>query len=118
MLTFKQDGLIKMFQILKVKIPHESTLNYFTFKTNNKLFTEIESTSTVKDNTYTEKRNRCLGKYWQTIPALLLVIEKYSDYNVENNYENCVMIKVMVTRHFNPLIVENCILKLNALGVT
>ncbi|XP_045445804.1 DNA repair protein RAD51 homolog 4 [Melitaea cinxia] len=79
---------------------------------------EIESTATVKDNTYTEKRNRCLGKYWQTIPALLLVIEKYSDYNVENNYENCVMIKVMVTRHFNPLVVENCILKLNALGVT
>ncbi|CAH2086774.1 unnamed protein product [Euphydryas editha] len=79
---------------------------------------EIESSCTVKDITYNEKRNRCLGKYWQTIPALLLVIEKCSDYDIENNYENCVMIKVIVTRHTNPLLAENCTLKLNALGVT
>ncbi|XP_050345144.1 DNA repair protein RAD51 homolog 4 isoform X1 [Nymphalis io] len=74
---------------------------------------DTECAYSIKDLTYTEKRTRCLGKYWKTIPALVLVLEKNK---LENNI--CDTVKVLVTKHINPTEVKSCFIKVNAQGVS
>ncbi|CAB3234613.1 unnamed protein product [Arctia plantaginis] len=35
----------------------------------------VQSSSALKEHSYVEKRNRCLGRYWEQIPALVLILE-------------------------------------------
>ncbi|XP_030032997.2 DNA repair protein RAD51 homolog 4 [Manduca sexta] len=74
---------------------------------------EDEETSSAFKDSYIEKRIRCLGKYWQEIPALVLVIERIQENNDESQ------LKIIVTK-FNNASYENqqCLLNLNAFGVT
>ncbi|KAJ2952573.1 hypothetical protein O0L34_g6896 [Tuta absoluta] len=69
--------------------------------------------STLPKETYTEKRNRCLGKYWQQIPALVLILEKEKYYNV-----NFTQVNVAVVQSFNLNCNKKCVLKISNLGVT
>nr|XP_026501683.1 DNA repair protein RAD51 homolog 4 [Vanessa tameamea] len=73
---------------------------------------DTESACSIKDLTYNEKRTRCLGKYWKTIPALVIVLEKLK---LETN--SCVTIKVLVTHHINPSAIKSCFINVSAQGV-
>lgn len=57
-----------------------------------------------------ETRSRCLGRYWQHIPALVLTLDKYEDVNI--------IIKISVTKSVYGKCNENCLLHVNATGVT
>lgn len=74
------------------------------------------SSSALKEPAYIEKRNRCLGRYWQNIPAVVLLVEKLEDSPAE---KDSTQIKVTVinsnmARNVN----SQCMLTLNAFGVT
>ncbi|CAD0196619.1 unnamed protein product [Chrysodeixis includens] len=74
-----------------------------------------DMSSALREPTYIEKRNRCLGKYWQNIPAVVLLLEKLEDSATD---KDSAQIKVTV---INSNIARNvnsqCFLNLNALGV-
>ncbi|KAJ8725454.1 hypothetical protein PYW08_003637 [Mythimna loreyi] len=76
-----------------------------------------ESTSAFKESTYIEKRNRCLGRYWEQIPTLVLLLEK--NENIYRESDSFTQIKVSVISS-NAVKNENsqCILKLSSVGIT
>lgn len=74
---------------------------------------EDESAVTFKESTFVEKRNRCLGKYWQHIPSVLLLINKSDTNDNENN--STVQLQVLKSRY--PKQSKDCTLKLDAMGV-
>lgn len=78
---------------------------------------DAESTSAFKEQTYIEKRNRCLGRYWEQIPALVLQLEKYEDNSKESESYTQIKISVLSSNAFQN---ENgqCILKLSSVGIT
>lgn len=72
-----------------------------------------QSTSVYKE-IYTEKRNRCLGRYWQQIPALVMLLEK----SRSDSKEILTLINVSVTKFNNIKCDKKCVLKISDLGVT
>ncbi|XP_028028779.1 DNA repair protein RAD51 homolog 4 [Bombyx mandarina] len=46
---------------------------------------EDEENSTAYKDSFTEKRYRCLGRYWQHIPTLVLELERIKENDNENN---------------------------------
>ncbi|CAG9096083.1 unnamed protein product [Plutella xylostella] len=73
---------------------------------------DIES-SVSKETVRIEKRNRCLGRYWQHIPALVLLVERTKD--CENGSAE---INISVTKSAFGVSNLSCTLKLSELGVT
>ncbi|KOB74564.1 Rad51A protein [Operophtera brumata] len=74
-----------------------------------------EVSTTAKD-TFTEKRNRCLGRYWQQIPYLVLLLEKSQENNA---VENGSQIDLSVIKSNNVERETNqCSLNISGLGVT
>ncbi|XP_039747008.1 DNA repair protein RAD51 homolog 4 isoform X2 [Pararge aegeria] len=72
-----------------------------------------QSASTTRGTTYTEKWNRCLGKYWQNIPIKVLFLEKYQNSN-ENNIST---IGVKVMKYNNPNLIQKCKLEVGPFGI-
>ncbi|XP_013190049.1 DNA repair protein RAD51 homolog 4 [Amyelois transitella] len=71
----------------------------------------------VSKETYLERKNRCLGKYWQHIPVTVVILEKGYMINqpVRTNSE---MINVNVIRNNNLECNHSLSLTLNHLGLT
>ncbi|XP_045784042.1 DNA repair protein RAD51 homolog 4 [Maniola jurtina] len=74
---------------------------------------DLEDEDRAGETTYTEKWNRCLGKYWQNIPFIVLFLEKQQI----SNKNNCFTIKITVVRHNNPQINKNCMLEISSCGI-
>lgn len=72
--------------------------------------------SALKEPAYIEKRNRCLGRYWQNIPAVVLLVEKLEDSPAEKDSTpiKVTVINSNIARNVN----SQCMLTLNAFGVT
>ncbi|KAF9410731.1 hypothetical protein HW555_010276, partial [Spodoptera exigua] len=74
-----------------------------------------ESTSCLKENVYIEKKNRCLGKYWESVPVLVLQLEKLELISKEN--ESYTELKVsVITSNVTKCNNNQCILKLSTKG--
>ncbi|XP_050345145.1 DNA repair protein RAD51 homolog 4 isoform X2 [Nymphalis io] len=106
-----KNDVLKIENVSMIIVDSLPCLTFQHFGDNNTIDTECAYS--IKDLTYTEKRTRCLGKYWKTIPALVLVLEKNK---LENNI--CDTVKVLVTKHINPTEVKSCFIKVNAQGVS
>lgn len=80
-------------------------------------FSDVELPPAPKDPTYIEKRNRCLGKYWEHIPVLVLIMEKLDENSRESEEYTQIKVTVMSSNNVKN---ENCqcILKLSAMGIT
>lgn len=75
-----------------------------------------QSTSLFKESYY-ENRNRCLGKYWQEIPAYIILLEKIQGY--ANEKSNCSQVNVTVVKSSTlSKRDQKCVLKISNLGVT
>ncbi|CAH0701983.1 unnamed protein product [Spodoptera exigua] len=75
-----------------------------------------ESSSCLKENVYIEKRNRCLGKYWESVPVLVLQLEKLELISKEN--ESYTELKVsVITSNVTKCNNNQCILKLSTKGI-
>ncbi|XP_041977319.1 DNA repair protein RAD51 homolog 4 [Aricia agestis] len=73
-----------------------------------------EVTIDAKENVYVERRTRCLGKYWQHIPAILVHVEKKVE--AKNGHH---LIHVNVKKYnISPISVEECTLCIGNTGVT
>ncbi|XP_052737660.1 DNA repair protein RAD51 homolog 4 [Bicyclus anynana] len=70
-----------------------------------------QATST-RETIYTEKLNRCMGKYWQNIPNIVLLLEKY-----QNSNENVFTINVSLIKYNNPHISKRCQLEVGMFGI-
>lgn len=86
------------------------------FKKLSNLFLDDGEPSTIGKETYTEKRNRCLGRYWQHIPGLVLLIEKSEVHNVTESGLQMV-ISVIKSNHTESK-THQCNLNVCSLGVT
>ncbi|XP_063359943.1 DNA repair protein RAD51 homolog 4 [Cydia amplana] len=84
-----------------------------------------QATSYMKETHYKEKRNRCLGKYWHTIPMMVMYIDKQErNSNDGSSSHICLNITVII---YNSLINNSqlsdrssngCNVMLNNLGIT
>ncbi|CAG5011945.1 unnamed protein product [Parnassius apollo] len=74
----------------------------------------IDDKDQTRDITYVEKQNRCLGKYWQHIPAVIIFIDKLKLDKMRNN-GFCV--KATVLRSNEIILEQHCILTVDSLGV-
>ncbi|XP_075969278.1 rad51 recombinase D [Anticarsia gemmatalis] len=74
-----------------------------------------EPTSFFKETTHIEKRNRCLGRYWEQIPALVLVMDKLEDSSKEC-HNIITKVKVSVISSIN-VTSDHCIINISANGV-
>ncbi|KAH9639098.1 hypothetical protein HF086_009067 [Spodoptera exigua] len=75
-----------------------------------------ESSSCLKENVYIEKKNRCLGKYWESVPVLVLQLEKLELISKEN--ESYTELKVsVITSNVTKCNNNQCILKLSTKGI-
>ncbi|XP_022819778.1 uncharacterized protein LOC111351838 isoform X2 [Spodoptera litura] len=78
---------------------------------------DAESTSAFKEPAYIEKKNRCLGKYWESVPVLVIQLEKL-DYSSKEN-ETCTQLKAsVITSNITQSNNSQCILNLSIMGVT
>nr|XP_034840409.1 DNA repair protein RAD51 homolog 4 [Maniola hyperantus] len=74
---------------------------------------DLEDEARSGEATYTEKWNRCLGKYWQNIPLIVLFLEKHQN----SNENKCFTIKITVVGYNNPYINKNCMLEVSSCGI-
>lgn len=75
-----------------------------------------ELSATGKE-TYLEKRNRCLGRYWHQIPYLVLLVEKNpKNNNVEVGFSQ-ITLSVMKS-NYRETQIKQCILSVSASGIT
>ncbi|KAI8435256.1 hypothetical protein MSG28_003598 [Choristoneura fumiferana] len=76
-----------------------------------------EQTSYGKQMFPTERRNRCLGKYWQHIPMMVLFMEKEQD---SRSSEMCSETNITITVLDNSQTLNSnvCTIMLNNLGIT
>ncbi|CAK1582298.1 unnamed protein product [Parnassius mnemosyne] len=70
-----------------------------------------------KDQTYVEKQNRCLGKYWQHIPAVIILIERLKLDKPINVRNDGFHVKATVVRSNEIKLEQHCILTVDSLGV-
>uniref|UniRef100_A0A2H1WZ79 SFRICE_001074 n=1 Tax=Spodoptera frugiperda TaxID=7108 RepID=A0A2H1WZ79_SPOFR len=76
-----------------------------------------ESTSAYKEAAYIEKKNRCLGKYWESVPVLVLQLEKLDLCSKEN--ETCTELKAsIITSNVTKSNNNQCVLNLSTMGIT
>ncbi|XP_035436723.2 DNA repair protein RAD51 homolog 4 [Spodoptera frugiperda] len=76
-----------------------------------------ESTSAYKEAAYIEKKNRCLGKYWESVPVLVLQLEKLDLSSKEN--ETCTELKAsIITSNVTKSNNNQCVLNLSTMGIT
>lgn len=95
-------------------VPSKIKKLYFRlFKKNIFVLVEDQTTS-VSDSGCIEKRNRGLGKYWQHIPAVLILMEK----NTVTDNNGCSMINIIVSKQNIPYISKSCQININVLGVS
>uniref|UniRef100_A0A2A4J5G7 RecA family profile 1 domain-containing protein n=1 Tax=Heliothis virescens TaxID=7102 RepID=A0A2A4J5G7_HELVI len=76
-----------------------------------------ESTSAFKEAAYIEKRNRCLGRYWEQIPALVLLLEKLEEVSTENECSKQLRVSVLSSNSVKTGD-NTCILNLSSVGIT
>ncbi|CAH1646244.1 unnamed protein product [Spodoptera littoralis] len=78
---------------------------------------DAESMSAIKEPAYIEKKNRCLGKYWESVPVLVIQLEKLDFSSKEN--ETCTQLKAsVITSNITQSNNSQCILNLSIMGVT
>ncbi|OWR42081.1 DNA repair protein RAD51 4 [Danaus plexippus plexippus] len=106
-----KSGLIVVENLALVIIDSLPCLVFQHFGDDNKM--DGESTSVNKGSNYIEKANRCLGKYWENIPAILLILKR----SLESIDDNSLSIRISATNCNNPHVVKTCMLKVSALGV-
>ncbi|CAH0406639.1 unnamed protein product [Chilo suppressalis] len=72
--------------------------------------------TSFQEPTYVEKQNRCLGKYWQHIPALVLLLDKNPllDNEVDDNTIRQLSLSVLTS---NSKVLKQCNLTLSSTGV-
>lgn len=83
-----------------------SNHNFFT------LFNFSDEGENNAKETYNETRNRCLGRYWQNIPFLIIVLDKTHNENVESGSQ--IVLSIL---HSNENISKECFLNISDLGV-
>lgn len=77
-------------------------------------FLEIEDGESTSEYGLKEKQIRCLGRYWQHIPAIVLLLEKQNNQDNEKDFT----LKISATKSFRHMYNDNCILTINSNGVS
>lgn len=77
-----------------------------------------EPSTTCKEAAFVEKRNRCLGRYWEQVPSLVLLLEKLEDVT-DNDTSTQIKLSVISSSCSSNNKTDNneCILKLSAGGI-